>query len=105
VLVGPAHDAPLHCQPTRGPVVAVRRVPSFDETLAVAGGCAGAVTVLTPSPAHAQRAWRELPVATVRMNTTGDAAPGPELLDAMTRGRLVRLAPCPERGQGTIRGR
>jgi acyl-CoA reductase-like NAD-dependent aldehyde dehydrogenase len=123
VLVGAAPDAPVLREETFGPVAAVRVVPSFDAALeeAAAGDYGLAATVLTPSHAHAQRAWRELPVGTVKVNAVFGGAPGgaaqpgrrsgtgfgygPELLDEMTHTKVVHLAPCPEPSQGEIRGR
>ncbi|WP_367129723.1 aldehyde dehydrogenase [Saccharothrix sp. HUAS TT1] len=94
---------------TFGPVVPVRVVPSFEDGLAEA--CVDehglAATVLTGSMAHAQRAWRELPVGTVKVNAVFGGAPGgaaqprrlsgtgfgygPELLDEMTTVKVVHL--------------
>lgn len=94
---------------TFGPVAAVRVVPSFEEGLAEA--CVDehglAATVLTGSMAHAQRAWRELPVGTVKVNAVFGGAPGgaaqprrrsgtgfgygPELLDELTTVKVVHL--------------
>jgi acyl-CoA reductase-like NAD-dependent aldehyde dehydrogenase len=65
--------------------------------------------------AHAQRAWRELPVGTVKVNATFGGAPGgaaqprgasgtgfgygPELLDEMTTTKVVHLGlPPPNAG-------
>jgi acyl-CoA reductase-like NAD-dependent aldehyde dehydrogenase len=116
VLVGAAPAAPVLCQETFGPVAAVRVVPSFDAALAeaAAGEYGLAATVLTPSPEHAQRAWRELEVGTVKVNAVFGGAPGgaaeprrhsgmgfgygPELLDEMTHTKVVHLAPCPPAG-------
>ncbi|MEU6407686.1 aldehyde dehydrogenase family protein [Microbispora sp. NPDC046933] len=98
---------------TFGPVAAVRVVGSFDEALELAGESRYglAATVLTPSMANAQRAWRELPVGTVKINAVFGGAPGgaaqplrasghgfgygPELLDEMTHTKVVHLAPLP----------
>ncbi|MFC5059430.1 aldehyde dehydrogenase family protein [Saccharothrix xinjiangensis] len=94
---------------TFGPVAPVRVVASFEEGLAEA--CADehglAATVLTGSMANAQRAWRELPVGTVKVNAVFGGAPGgaahprrasgtgfgygPELLDEMTAVKVVHL--------------
>jgi acyl-CoA reductase-like NAD-dependent aldehyde dehydrogenase len=113
VLVGPNADAPVLREETFGPVAAVRTVPRFE--VAVAEAASGefglGATVLTPSQANAQRAWRELPVGTVRVNAVFGEAPGgaaeprrrsglgfgsgPELLDEMTHTKLVHIAPCP----------
>jgi acyl-CoA reductase-like NAD-dependent aldehyde dehydrogenase len=113
VLVGPSADAPVLREETFGPVAAVRVVRSFDAALdeAATGEFGLAATVLTPSQAHAQRAWRELPVGTVKVNAVFGGAPGgaaepgrhsgmgfgygPELLDEMTHTKVVHLAPSP----------
>jgi succinate-semialdehyde dehydrogenase/glutarate-semialdehyde dehydrogenase len=94
---------------TFGPVAAVRVVESFDEALAAAtrGSYGLAATVLTASMEHAQRAWRELPVGTVKVNAVFGGAPGgaaqprglsgagfgygPELLDELTTTKVVHL--------------
>ncbi|GAB3881861.1 hypothetical protein GCM10027612_11590 [Microbispora bryophytorum subsp. camponoti] len=98
---------------TFGPVAAVRVVESFDEALELAreSRYGLAATVLTPSMANAQRAWRELPVGTVKINAVFGGAPGgaaqplrasghgfgygPELLDEMTHTKVVHLSPLP----------
>lgn len=100
---------------TFGPVAPVRVVPDFDTGLdeAATGEYGLAATVLTGSMDHAQRAWRTLPVATVKINAVFGGAPGgaaqprgrsgngfgygPELLDEMTTVKVVhvRSAPCP----------
>jgi acyl-CoA reductase-like NAD-dependent aldehyde dehydrogenase len=70
-----------------------------------------AATVLTSSLSHAQRAWRELPVGTVKINAVFGGAPGgaahprgasgtgygygPELLDEMTQTKVVHLNSAP----------
>ncbi|GGP71995.1 succinate-semialdehyde dehydrogenase [Saccharothrix coeruleofusca] len=94
---------------TFGPVAPVCVVPSFEEALALA--CVDehglAATVLTGSMAHAQQAWRALPVGTVKVNAVFGGAPGgaaqprrasgtgfgygPELLDEMTTTKVVHL--------------
>ncbi|MBB5800698.1 succinate-semialdehyde dehydrogenase/glutarate-semialdehyde dehydrogenase [Saccharothrix ecbatanensis] len=94
---------------TFGPVAPVRVVPSFERGLAEA--CVDehglAATVLTASMAHAQQAWRALPVGTVKVNAVFGGAPGgaaqprrksgtgfgygPELLDEMTAVKVVHL--------------
>ncbi len=98
VLAGPPEDAPVLTEETCGPVAAVRVVDSFDAALDQAGrtACGPAATVLTPSHEHAQRAWRELDAGTVRVNDVVGGAPGsraPELLDELTRRKVVHLAP------------
>ncbi|MFD1151665.1 aldehyde dehydrogenase family protein [Saccharothrix hoggarensis] len=94
---------------TFGPVAPVRVVASFEDGLAEA--CVDehglAATVLTASMAHAQQAWRALPVGTVKVNAVFGGAPGgaaqprrasgtgfgygPELLDEMTTVKVVHL--------------
>ena len=94
---------------TFGPVAPVQVVSSFPEALTAAAGTAYglAATVLTADLAHAQRAWRELPVGTVKVNAVFGGAPGgaaeprrgsghgfgygPELLDEMTTTKVVHL--------------
>jgi acyl-CoA reductase-like NAD-dependent aldehyde dehydrogenase len=94
---------------TFGPVAPVVVVPDFDSALqaAAAGPYGLAAVVLTASMAHAQRAWRELPVGTVKVNAAFGGAPGgaaqprgasgigfgygPELLDEMTTTKVVHL--------------
>jgi acyl-CoA reductase-like NAD-dependent aldehyde dehydrogenase len=111
VLVGSAGDAPVMREETFGPVAAVRVVESFDAALgeSAASEYGLAATVLTPSQEHAHRAWRELPVGTVKVNAVFGGAPGgaaeprrhsgmgfgygPELLDEMTHTKVVHLAP------------
>ncbi|MCG8925844.1 aldehyde dehydrogenase [Lentzea sp. CC55] len=97
------------CEETFGPVAPVQLVSSFEEGLTEA--CTGdyglAATVLTASMENAQRAWRELPVGTVKVNAVFGGAPGgaaqprgasgtgfgygPELLDEMTTTKVVHL--------------
>jgi len=94
---------------TFGPVAPVQVHPDFDAALDAA--CAGpyglAAVVLTGSMAHAQQAWRELPVGTVKVNAAFGGAPGgaaqprgasgqgfgygPELLDEMTATKVVHV--------------
>lgn len=94
---------------TFGPVAPVRVVHDFAQGLleAADGPYGLAATVLTGSMDHAQRAWRELPVGTVKINSVFGGAPGgaaeprgcsgngfgygPELLDEMTRTKVVHL--------------
>ncbi|SFK32019.1 aldehyde dehydrogenase family protein [Amycolatopsis sacchari] len=100
---------------TFGPVAPVRVVEDFDQALREA--CDDryglAATVLTNSMEHAQRAWRELPVGTVKVNAVFGGAPGgaaqphgasgegfgygPELLDELTRMKVVHMEPAPRR--------
>ena len=110
VIAGASVDAPVLREETFGPVAAVRTVASFDAGLAEAAASEFglAATVLTPSQANAQRAWRELPVGTVKVNAVFGGAPGgaagprrhsgmgfgygPELLDEMTHTKVVHIA-------------
>ena len=98
---------------TFGPVAAVEVVASFDEALKKANDTAYglAAVVLTPDPEHAQRAWRELSVGTVKINAVFGGAPGgaaeprkasglgfgygPELLDEVTVTKVVHHAVAP----------
>jgi betaine-aldehyde dehydrogenase len=109
VLSGCTQDMSVMREETFGPVAPVSVVPSFDAALDLA--CAGpyglAAVVLTSSMEHAQRAWRELPVGTVKVNAAFGGAPGgaaeprgvsgvgfgygPELLDEMTVTKVVHL--------------
>lgn len=102
---------------TFGPVAAVRVVDDFAEglRLADAGDYGLAATVLTASQANAQRAWRELQVGTVKINAVWGGAPGgaahprrasgagagygPDLLDEVTRLKVVHVAPAPAPGR------
>jgi len=113
VLVGPSGDAPVIAQETFGPVAAIRVVDSFEDGLEEAnrGEYGLAAVVLTPSHAHAQRAWRELEVGTVKVNAVFGGAPGgaaeprrhsgqgfgygPELLDEVTHTKVVHLGVAP----------
>ncbi|XVV06400.1 aldehyde dehydrogenase family protein [Actinosynnema sp. CA-248983] len=109
VLTRCTPDMRVMRQETFGPVAPVRVVPSFEEGLAeaVVDEHGLAATVLTGSMAHAQRAWRTLPVGTVKVNAVFGGAPGgaaqprrmsgtgfgygPELLDEMTSMKVVHL--------------
>jgi succinate-semialdehyde dehydrogenase/glutarate-semialdehyde dehydrogenase len=113
VLVCSDDEAPVLREETFGPVAAVRVVDSFDEGLALAARSEYglAASVLTPDMEHAQRAWRELPVGTVKINAVWGGAPGgaaepgpgsglgfgygPELLDEVTHTKVVHLEPAP----------
>jgi acyl-CoA reductase-like NAD-dependent aldehyde dehydrogenase len=113
VLVGGAANAPVLREETFGPVAAVQVVGSFDEALARADETEYglAATVLTKHPEHAQRAARELAVGTVKINAVFGGAPGgaaeparhsgsgfgygPELLDELTRTKVVHLGIAP----------
>jgi acyl-CoA reductase-like NAD-dependent aldehyde dehydrogenase len=111
VLVGCTDDMTVMREETFGPVAAVRVVASFDEGLAAAARSTYglAATVLTSSMEHAQRAARELPVGTVKVNAVFGGAPGgsatpgrgtgqgfgygPELLDELSRCKVVHWEP------------
>jgi acyl-CoA reductase-like NAD-dependent aldehyde dehydrogenase len=114
VLSGCTADMAVMQEETFGPVAPVCVVPDFDSGLeAAAQGRYGlAAVVLTGSMEHAQRAWRELPVGTVKVNAAFGGAPGgaaqprgasgsgfgygPELLDEMTVTKVVHLGVAPE---------
>lgn len=109
VLSGCTADMSVMTEETFGPVAPVAVVRDFDAALEAAGeGRYGlAAVVLTSSMEHAQRAWRELPVGTVKVNAAFGGAPGgaahprgasgtgfgygPELLDEMTVTKVVHL--------------
>ena len=113
VLSGCTDDMIVMREETFGPVAAVRVVGSFDEGLAAAARSSYglAATVLTPDLGHAQRAARELPVGTVKVNAVFGGAPGgaatpgrgsgqglgygPELLDELTRVKVVHWEAAP----------
>ncbi len=115
VLSGCTPDMRILREETFGPVAAVRVVDSFEQGLAEAidDPHGLAATVLTPDMAHAQEAWRALPVGTVKVNAVFGGAPGgaaeprglsgtgfgygPELLDEMTTTKVVHLQPAPPR--------
>lgn len=119
VLAGCRPEMRVFQEETFGPVAAVRVVDDFAAGLEEA--CSGryglAATVLTNSMEHAQRAWRMLPVGTVKINSVFGGAPGgaaqprrasgqgfgygPELLDEMTTSKVVHLASAPSTGNGT----
>jgi len=111
VLTGVRPGMAVVEEETFGPVAAVQVVDSFDEGLALADGTPYglAAVVLTPDMAHATRAARELSVGTVKVNAAFGGAPGgaatphgssgdgfgygPELLDELTRTRVVHVEP------------
>jgi acyl-CoA reductase-like NAD-dependent aldehyde dehydrogenase len=111
VLSGCTPEMSVMTEETFGPVAPVSVVPDFDTALecAVRGRYGLAAVVLTGSMEHAQRAWRELPVGTVKVNAAFGGAPGgaaqprgasgagfgygPELLDELTVTKVVHLAP------------
>lgn len=96
---------------TFGPVAPVHVVPDFETALKEAADdrYGLAATVLTTDMAHAQAAWRSLPVGTVKINSVFGGAPGgaseprrasgngfgfgPELLDEMTVMKVVHWSP------------
>jgi succinate-semialdehyde dehydrogenase/glutarate-semialdehyde dehydrogenase len=96
---------------TFGPVAAVQVVDSFSEALSLANTTPYglAAVVLTADMAHAQQAIDELAVGTIKINAAFGGAPGgaasphgasgegfgygPELLDELTRVRVVHLEP------------
>jgi succinate-semialdehyde dehydrogenase/glutarate-semialdehyde dehydrogenase len=93
VLVGASDDALVNCGETRGPVATIRVSLSFAEALYAER--VGLASVLTPSHTNAQRAWSELPARTVSINTVfrgARAVAEPELLDAVTRTKVVHLS-------------
>jgi acyl-CoA reductase-like NAD-dependent aldehyde dehydrogenase len=110
VLTGCTPEMTVMREETFGPVAPVMVVPDFDAALAAAaaGRYGLAAVVLTGRMEHAQRAWRELPVGTVKVNAVFGGAPGgaaqprgasgsgfgygPELLDEMTHTKVVHLA-------------
>lgn len=94
VLAGTPDDALGGCSETRGPVVTVRSVDSFGEGL-LTDERLGIASVLTPSHFSAQRAWLQLPARTVSVSAVlAGPRPGaePELLDAVTRTKVVHLS-------------
>ena len=109
VLAGCTDQMTVMREETFGPVAPVMTVDSFDEALQRAADSPYglAATVLTRSMSHAQRAWRDLPVGTVKINAVFGGAPGgaahprrgsgqgfgygPELLDEMTATKAVHL--------------
>lgn len=113
VLAGCTPDMLVLREETFGPVAPVRVVPDFGTALAEASAdrYGLAATVLTPDMAHAQTAWRTLPVGTVKINAVFGGAPGgaseprgasgsgfgfgPELLDEMTAMKVVHWSAPP----------
>jgi acyl-CoA reductase-like NAD-dependent aldehyde dehydrogenase len=113
VLADCTDDMAVMREETFGPVAPVAVVDSFDEGLRRAADSPYglAATVLTGSMTHAQRAWRELPAGTVKINDVFGGAPagaaqprrasgqgfgyGPELLDELTTTKVVHLRPLP----------
>ncbi|WP_172799401.1 aldehyde dehydrogenase family protein [Mycobacterium sp. IS-3022] len=111
VLTDCTPDMRVFREETFGPVAPVRVVPDFETALREAADdrYGLAATVLTPDMAHAQEAWRALPVGTVKINDVFGGAPGgasqprrasgngfgfgPELLDEMTVMKVVHWSP------------
>ena len=107
VLTDCTPDMLVMCEETFGPIAPVRVVPDFAAALTEAADdrYGLAATVLTGDMAHAQDAWRSLPVGTVKINNVFGGAPGgaseprrasgsgfgfgPELLDEMTTMKVV----------------
>ncbi len=93
VLAGASPEALVNCGETRGPVVTISAVNSFAEALEVER--VGLASVLTRSHANARRAWTGVPARTVSVNAVlrgARAAAEPELLDAVTRTKVVHLS-------------
>jgi succinate-semialdehyde dehydrogenase/glutarate-semialdehyde dehydrogenase len=109
VLVDCTDDMAVLADETFGPVAPVVVVEGWDEALQRAGRSPYglAATVLTGSMSHAQAAWRELEVGTVKVNAVFGGAPGgaahprrgsghghgygPELLDEVTVTSVLHL--------------
>ncbi|MBY4127604.1 aldehyde dehydrogenase [Rhodococcus fascians] len=107
VLDGCTADMTVMREETFGPVAPVQVVETFEDAVAQAatGRYGLAATVLTENMAHAQHAWRVLPVGTVKINSVFGGAPGgaaqprgasgsgfgygPELLDELTTMKVV----------------
>jgi len=110
VLADCTDDMAVVREETFGPVAPVVTVDSYDEALsrAAASPYGLAATVLTRSMGNAQRALRELPVGTVKVNAVFGGAPGgaahprrgsgdglgygPELLDELTVTKVVHVS-------------
>lgn len=111
VLTGVTPGMAVVEEETFGPVAAIQVVDSFDQAISLANGTPYglAAVVLTPSMLHAQRATRDLTAGTVKINAAFGGAPGgsasphgasgdgfgygPELLDELTRVRVVHMEP------------
>ncbi|MDQ3304417.1 MAG: aldehyde dehydrogenase family protein [Actinomycetota bacterium] len=111
VLTGVTPGMLVTEEETFGPVAAVQVVDSFSEALSLANTTPYglAAVVLTADMAHAQQAIDELAVGTIKINAAFGGAPGgaasphgasgegfgygPELLDELTRVRVVHLEP------------
>lgn len=113
VLVGVRPGMQVVEEETFGPVAAVEVVDDFDAAVEAANRTdfGLAAVVLTPDLEHAQQATRELAAGTIKINAVFGGAPGgaasphkasgqgfgygPELLDELTRIRVVHLEPAP----------
>ena len=111
VLVDVTDDMAVMRDETFGPVAPVRRVASFEEALTRAADSPYglAAVVMTGRHDHAMRATRTLPAGTVKVNAAFGGAPGgsaephgasgagigygPELLDELSRWRVVHWSP------------
>jgi succinate-semialdehyde dehydrogenase/glutarate-semialdehyde dehydrogenase len=111
VLADCSPDMAIMQEETFGPVASVQTIGSFNNGIVAASDCRYglAAVVLTRDLAHAQRAWRELPVGTVKINAVFGGAPGgaaqprgasgdgfgygPELLDELTATKVVHIEP------------
>jgi succinate-semialdehyde dehydrogenase / glutarate-semialdehyde dehydrogenase len=111
VLTNCSRDMLVFREETFGPIAPVRIVADFETAVTEAADDSYglAATVLTPDMAHAQEAWRTLPVGTVKINAVFGGAPGgaseprrasgsgygfgPELLDEMTAMKVVHWSP------------
>jgi acyl-CoA reductase-like NAD-dependent aldehyde dehydrogenase len=116
VLTGCDAAMSVFSEETFGPVAAVQVVDDFDAALTAAAEdrYGLAATVLTADMSHAQRAWRALPVGTVKINAVFGGAPGgaseprkasgsgfgfgPELLDEMTAVKVLHWTAPPTAG-------
>lgn len=92
IVTGAPDDALVHWSETRGPVATVRVVAAFEAALTAER--VGIVSVLTPDHVNARRAWSELNARTVSVNAVfrSARAAAPELLDAVTRTKVVHIA-------------
>lgn len=109
VLTDVPRRARVVTEETFGPVAPLIPVDSFDEAIELANETSYglAASVLTPDQGNAQRAWRELEAGTVKINDVWGGAPGgsaqprgssgsgygygPELMDELTRYKVVHL--------------
>jgi acyl-CoA reductase-like NAD-dependent aldehyde dehydrogenase len=114
VLSGVRSGMAVVDEETFGPVAAVEVIASFEEGLKKANDTLYglAAVVLTPELEHAQKAWRELSVGTVKINAVFGGAPGgaaeprkasglgfgygPGLLDEVTATKVVHHAVAPQ---------